>query len=64
VKFQYGYVFKVWSSFGKFAFWSLFWKIVVLVAKPCFLLCIKIFYLCCFENIFCIFIVSSLNDPQ
>ena len=34
VKFQYGYVFTVWSSFGKIMFWSLFWIIVVLVHKP------------------------------
>ena len=33
VKFQYGYVFTVWSSFGKITFWSLFWIIVVLVPK-------------------------------
>ena len=34
LKFQYGYVFTVWSSFGKIMFWSLFWIIVVLVPKP------------------------------
>jgi hypothetical protein len=34
VKFQYGYVFIVWSSFDKITFWSLFWIIVVLVPKP------------------------------
>jgi hypothetical protein len=34
VKFQYGYVFTVWSSFGKITFGSLFWIIVVLVSKP------------------------------
>jgi len=34
VKFQYGYVFTVWSSFGKIMFWSLFWIIVILVPKP------------------------------
>jgi hypothetical protein len=34
VKFQYGYVFTVWSSFDKIMFWSLFWIIVVLVPKP------------------------------
>jgi hypothetical protein len=34
VKFQYGYVFTVWSSnFGKITFWSLFWKVIVLVPK-------------------------------
>ena len=34
MEFQYGYVFTVWSSnFGKITFWSLFWKIVVLVPK-------------------------------
>ena len=34
LKFQYGYVFTVWSSiFGKITFWSLFWKIIVLVPK-------------------------------
>jgi hypothetical protein len=67
VKFQYGYVFTIWSSFGKITFWSLFWIIVVLVPKPGFLLCIEIFYLCCFElllSIFHIFIVGSPNDPQ
>jgi hypothetical protein len=34
VKFQYGYVFIVWSSFGKIMIWSLFWIIIVLVHKP------------------------------
>jgi hypothetical protein len=35
VEFQYGYVFTVWSSnFGEIMFWSLFWKIIVLVPKP------------------------------
>ena len=34
VKFQYDYVFTVWSSFGKIMFWSLFWKIIVLIPKP------------------------------
>jgi hypothetical protein len=34
MEFQYGYVFTVWSSnFCKITFWSLFWKIVVLVPK-------------------------------
>jgi hypothetical protein len=34
MEFQYGYVFTAWSSnFGKITFWSLFWKIVVLVPK-------------------------------
>ena len=34
VKFQYDYVFTVQSfNFGKIMFWSLFWKIVVLVPK-------------------------------
>jgi hypothetical protein len=35
MKFQYGYVFTVWSSnFGKITFGSLFWKIIILVRKP------------------------------
>jgi hypothetical protein len=34
MEFQYGYVFTFWSSnFGKITFWSLFWKIIVLVPK-------------------------------
>jgi hypothetical protein len=34
VKFQYAYVFTVRSNFGKIMFWSLFWKINILVPKP------------------------------
>jgi hypothetical protein len=73
VEFQYGYVFIVWSSnFGKIMFWSLFWKIIVLVPK---LRRLNLVFLYALESlnyvvlgfffiIFCIFVVGSPNDPQ
>jgi hypothetical protein len=73
VKFQYGYVFTVWSSnFGKIMFWSLFLEIVFLVPKLrrlnqvfCYVLESYIWVvLDCFFSIFCIFVVGSSNDTQ
>ena len=67
-KFQYGYIFTIRSSnFGKITFWSLFWKIVVLVPKlgrlspVYFMHWYLLFDL--FLSIFHIFIVGSPNDP-
>jgi len=67
VKFQYGYVFTVWSSFGKITFWSLFWIIVVLVSKPrrlnlVFFYALDLLFVLLL-SIFRIFIVGSPNDP-
>jgi hypothetical protein len=68
VKFQYGYVFTVWSSFGKITFWSLFCIIVVLVPKPRRLNLVFFYalesFICVALSIFRIFIVGSPNDPQ
>jgi len=71
VKFQYGYVFTVWSSnFGKIIFWSLFWKFVVLVPKHRRL---NLIFFYALESLNCIvlgffsiihtFVVGSPNDP-
>jgi len=73
VQFQYGYVSTVWSSnFGKIIFWSLFWKIVVLVPKfrrlNLVFFYVLEYFICvvlgCVFSIFCIFVVRFPNDPQ
>ena len=67
-KFQYGYVFTIWpSNFGKITFWSLFWKIVILVPKlgrlsPVYFMHWDLLF-DLFLSIFHIFIVGSPNDP-
>jgi len=69
MEFQYGYVFTIWSSnFDKITFWSLFWKIVVLVPKLRRLNLVLFYalgsFICVFFSIFCIFVVGSPNYPQ
>ena len=61
------YIYNSVLKFGKITFWSLFWKIVVLVPKlgrlsPVYFMHLYLLF-DLFLSIFHIFIVGSPNDP-